>query len=178
MPGKDFICSGKLLLNVPPPVSSQVVAVWEFVQNIYMKDKMKRCYRCKIDKKHKDFFVSKTSRDGLKTYCKTCTVEYNSSYGSQHKKNKYKTDESFREKKKKEVRDRRKKSPEKMRARSVFSKHVVAGKIIRPKVCSHCKRSDKKRIEGHHEDYIKPFDVIWLCTSCHQKLHKNPSYRE
>lgn len=27
--------------------------------------------------------------------------------------------------------------------------------------------------DAHHEDYAKPFDVIWLCKKHHNQLHKN-----
>ena len=46
---------------------------------------------------------------------------------------------------------------------------VRKGLIKRPKRCSNCPNTG--RIEGHHEDYSKPFEVDWLCVSCHQLLH-------
>ncbi len=49
--------------------------------------------------------------------------------------------------------------------------HLVRGKIIKPKGCSLCGK--RKKLDGHHEDYNKPLDVIWLCRHCHGNLHKN-----
>lgn len=60
-------------------------------------------------------------------------------------------------------------NPEKSKARNDFRNAIAAGKIIKPEICSMCK--EKVKIEGHHQDYSKPFDVIWLCKSCHWKFH-------
>lgn len=65
----------------------------------------------------------------------------------------------------------RKLYPEKARARSLLSNAICDGDIIRPKECSQC-LSDKFVIEGHHYDYSKPYEVIWLCRTCHMKLHR------
>lgn len=53
----------------------------------------------------------------------------------------------------------------KRNARQRVRDHMLAGKIIRPEMCSVCKQ--KGKIEGHHEDYSKPLEVIWLCRTCH-----------
>lgn len=28
--------------------------------------------------------------------------------------------------------------------------------------------------QGHHEDYGRPLEVVWLCAPHHRQLHKNP----
>lgn len=41
---------------------------------------------------------------------------------------------------------------------------------IPPKNCSDCGKNGK--VDGHHNDYSKPFDVIWLCRQCHANIHR------
>lgn len=48
---------------------------------------------------------------------------------------------------------------------------IKSGKLIKPEKCSICNSMD--RIEGHHADYDKPLDVIWVCKKCHMMIHKN-----
>ncbi len=60
--------------------------------------------------------------------------------------------------------------PDKRVVRQKLRSAVRAGKLIRPRCCSLCNREDAQ-IDGHHDDYNKPFDVKWLCTYCHRWLH-------
>lgn len=64
----------------------------------------------------------------------------------------------------------RQKYPEKARARSLLSNAICDGLIIRPTQCSLC-LSSNGMIEAHHPDYSKPFEVVWVCKSCHFMVH-------
>jgi hypothetical protein len=44
-------------------------------------------------------------------------------------------------------------------------------RIIRPETCSRCNKT--ARIEGHHPDYSKALEVVWLCRPCHVEEHRN-----
>ena len=57
---------------------------------------------------------------------------------------------------------------EKQAARILLNCAVNRGDVIRPEVCSVCKKKSD-RIEGHHTDYSKPLEVVWTCTPCHSK---------
>lgn len=46
---------------------------------------------------------------------------------------------------------------------------IKSNRIIRPNYCSNCESSCFP--EAHHPNYNKPNEVIWLCRSCHRKLH-------
>jgi ribosome-binding protein aMBF1 (putative translation factor) len=46
------------------------------------------------------------------------------------------------------------------------------GKLVRPQTCSQC-GIVSTGIHGHHHDYSKPLDVIWVCRKCHRHIHKN-----
>lgn len=47
---------------------------------------------------------------------------------------------------------------------------VRSGQLIKPETCSRCGKGGV--IEGHHPDYTKPLEVVWLDRSCHRRLHK------
>ena len=47
---------------------------------------------------------------------------------------------------------------------------IKLGLIVKPENCSEC--GVKTKLEGHHEDYKKPLDVVWLCKLCHQQRHR------
>lgn len=61
---------------------------------------------------------------------------------------------------------------EKQRAHSLVHAAVRKGIIVRPADCSKC-GSTPPVIHGHHTDYSKPLDVVWLCSACHGIAHRS-----
>lgn len=63
-----------------------------------------------------------------------------------------------------------KKYPEKVRAHQILYR-AIKKKLLNREPCSVCKST--YRIHGHHPDYSKPLDVVWVCTLHHKPLHTN-----
>lgn len=56
---------------------------------------------------------------------------------------------------------------------SMVANALQTGLLIKPDKCSDCGIEDTEAfLEGHHTDYSKPLDVVWLCKPCHLKAHK------
>lgn len=57
----------------------------------------------------------------------------------------------------------------KQQARMLLARAVAAGTVTKPAQCSEC--TETYNLHGHHPDYAKPLDVVWLCPACHNRLH-------
>lgn len=55
---------------------------------------------------------------------------------------------------------------DKVRAQRALNAKVRRGGIVKSPFCQFCLTA-KARIEAHHPDYSKRFDVVWLCSYCH-----------
>lgn len=58
----------------------------------------------------------------------------------------------------------------KVLARKMVNKYVSEG-LLKMGACKVCGTSEK--VDAHHEDYMKPLDVIWLCRKHHHEHHVN-----
>lgn len=46
------------------------------------------------------------------------------------------------------------------------------GGMAKPNACERCGQETPARLlSGHHDDYDKPLDVVWLCGACHYRHH-------
>ena len=67
-----------------------------------------------------------------------------------------------------QVREYQIEHPDRVRANWKVMYALRTGKIVRPDRCSKC-GSDRGKICGHHLDYSKPLDIVWLCYKCHRQ---------
>ncbi len=58
----------------------------------------------------------------------------------------------------------------KQNARVLVHTAIKNGELCKPNICENC--LIKKEVFGHHENYLKPLDVVWLCRDCHILTHK------
>lgn len=135
-----------------------------------IKDKCKRCIRIVSQNRYKlsEKGKEKTEREKLQRRLSGYDVKrYREKYSENLKGKRKKNDpEKMKVYRKSTV----EKHPEKNKAGNKLRLAVFKGRIQKPKKCQKCDY-EAKRIEGHHMDYSKPLEVLWLCVSCHRKLH-------
>lgn len=152
---------------------------------------MKKCTKCLVLKPRSEFYKASGFRDGLQYNCKPCQRKAQISWRERNLERARCTDR--RNKREERERDgeeetRRKwnewysKNSERRAAyqnarrdkRKEKAHHALAaalerGEIIKPLECSDC--GEEKPLDGHHEDYDKPLEVVWLCRRCHVLAH-------
>ena len=131
---------------------------------------MKECFKCGETKPLSDFYKHKRMADGHVNKCKECNkrdvrknragkAEYYRSYDRArgNRQSIHHTPEY------------RKKYPNRYKAHSIVGNSIRAKKLFR-EPCEVCGDFDK--IHAHHDDYLKPLNVRWLCAAHHSQWHK------
>lgn len=143
-------------------------------------EKHYECTQCKSFLPISDFYKDKRVAIGIKSECKNCHIKTlkktQDPINLQNLKRKWMRTSNY-SKRPHVIKKRRKMSKiynntPKAIARRILNHAVRSGKLIKPSNCSFCKMSDFK-INGHHYDYSKPLDIIWLCSQCHGELERN-----
>ncbi len=145
----------------------------------------KKCFKCGETKSVDAFYRHKAMADGHLGKCKECTksdaaavrnakIEHYQSYDRQraslpHRVKVRAEYDAAHPEVLRRAKDKWNNNPEKRRAHILLYKARRSGKINKPSICSSCDNGGK--IHAHHRDYSKPLDVVWLCASCHAKLH-------
>lgn len=148
---------------------------------------MKTCKTCQKDKPLSSFYVHKGMTDGYLNICKDCTkarvskhralnIEYIKEYERKRAtlpkrveaRKMYSKTEAGKKAHAKALRNYREKHSDRAYARNVFGKAIKDGKVEKLP-CFIC---GDKNVEGHHPDYSRPLDVVWLCNKHHRECHK------
>jgi hypothetical protein len=139
---------------------------------------MKTCFKCKKEKPLSEFYKHPQMKDGYLNKCKPCAKE---DATASRNKNIEKVREYDRQRGKlphrikfstKTTKRLREQFPLKYKAQTAVNNAVRDGRLIKPVDCSACDKKGRQ-IEGHHDDYSKPLEVIWLCSPCHKQLHRD-----
>lgn len=132
---------------------------------------MKICKDCGLLKSESEFSRHPNTRDKLQPLCKLCVEKYKLSLGTREKirMSEYEKKPKRIEYRKRYAQEHIKGSPEEV-ARKVITHGIRDGKIIRPEHCS-VSGCFCGRVEGHHKDYTKPTEVVWLCRYHHRLEH-------
>jgi ribosomal protein S27AE len=131
---------------------------------------MKTCNKCN-EEKDDDRFYKRGS--GYRKECKDCHKARHYSYmqtelgkeaHSKANRKYYKMAPTKRYLINKEY---RKRNPRKQRAHEVIAYQVRLGNIKK----ENCEKCSNEKVQAHHDDYSKPLNIRWLCSSCHCKHH-------
>jgi len=127
---------------------------------------MKICKKCLKDKEDSDFYTSNKSK------CKECVKNASTSYRNKNidKVRAYDRARGSRQPPEylKKYRDM---YPNKYKAHNMVNNAVRDKRLFPKEDCENC--GSIMRIEGHHDDYLKPLNVRWLCSCCHKQWHRD-----
>jgi hypothetical protein len=143
---------------------------------------MKDCCACGKRLELSEFYVNKASNDGFTARCKTCLRVYQQERRyrlraskpadwkqktkdmTAYRKAWAKANPGYMTAKKREWWSRNK---DRLKVKYAVRYAIKTGKLVR-QPCVVCGNPES---HGHHEDYSKPLDVIWLCRTHHTEHH-------
>lgn len=137
----------------------------------------KACFECGRELPKSEFYQHAMMGDGHLNKCKDCVREYQRARHHERMQDaewREAERERSREKMRRLGRSWAKPDPIKKAASHAVSNAVRDGRLIPADSCDDCGHDFSEfRREGHHEDYDKPLEVVWLCSLCHGKRHRS-----
>lgn len=150
------------------------------------KSATKICRNCQIHKPLTEYYTHQAMSDGHLNKCKDCVKRR---IGKHRENNLERIQEYDRERGRTEKRKQKcriyqkshreetdaakkawyQRNRHKRRANSLVGWAIKHG-FLKVHPCSVCGSTEK--VEGHHPDYSKPLEVIWLCGKHHKEIHR------
>lgn len=146
----------------------------------------KRCFKCQCEKPLDAFYKHSRMGDGHLNKCKECTKNdvskhrqgnlerirfYDRMRGAMpHRlaaRREYSKTPAGKSSHKRALLLSKQKSPGKAKARFAVSNALRNGRLTKLP----CLVCGAEKVEGHHPDYSRPLDVVWLCQSHHKQAH-------
>jgi len=130
----------------------------------------KECFKCGVTKPLSEFYKHPQMGDGHLGKCKECTKTY---VRSNRRENIDRYRAYDRERGSRQPKgycsEYREKFPNKYKAHGIVARAIRAGKLfIEP--CEVCFTTDQ--VHAHHDDYLKPLNIRWICAGHHSQWHK------
>lgn len=119
----------------------------------------KRCFRCGEERPLEMFYAHPMMADGHLGKCIGCARE-------DAKRNRVANADRIRAYDRSRDRPR---SLEKLHAKQAVQRATLKGFLVRGP-CHVC--GETENVHGHHPDYSKPLEVIWLCQAHHMAVHR------
>lgn len=131
---------------------------------------MKKCFKCGVLKELKEFYKHSQMADGHVNKCKECNkkdvtknradkIDYYREY-DRDRGNRQGYDY---------VKEYRIRYPRKYNAHKLIQRAIKAGRLVSEK-CVEC--GSNELTHAHHDDYLKPLNIRWLCPPCHKNWHE------
>tara|TARA_R110000772_G_scaffold223246_1_gene333738 strand:+ start:61 stop:489 length:429 start_codon:yes stop_codon:yes gene_type:complete len=129
----------------------------------------KECFKCGENKPLSAFYKHKQMKDGHVNKCKTCNLVDVSEHrlANLEKIREYDRERGARTRSG-YCKEYRAKFPNKYKAHRMVSGAIKSGKLHK-EPCVVC--GTIENIVGHHNDYLKPLNVVWMCQAHHKQWH-------
>jgi hypothetical protein len=133
----------------------------------------RRCRTCAIEKPIHEYGINRNVVGGRERHCKACVnakkILHSRAYRA---RNLEKVRARGREvaRRYRAAGGKKKGRTPQTRARGRLNAAIKKGLVVKPAKCGVCGAGGV--IHGHHLDYAKPFDVLWLCSGCHGIAHR------
>lgn len=123
---------------------------------------IKYCQECNKTKDIDCFYKNKNTFDGHSCYCKDCEYKRSGNYKHRSIWNK-----NHKESINKAIKKYQDGNPIKVSAKKLVKKAISDSILVRQP----CEKCGNPKSQGHHPDYTKPLEVIWLCAKHHKEAH-------